>query len=61
MVFRMTYGIGQMVMVTWVKSPKTTGDMRKVGFGQVVALALLVIPMLTASEIYNGKSLKACA
>ncbi|PVH92734.1 hypothetical protein DM02DRAFT_662651 [Periconia macrospinosa] len=51
--FSLTYGISQTVVVTWVNSPKTTGDVRRMGFGQVVSLALLAIPALTASEIYN--------
>lgn len=54
-IFSMTYGISQTVFVRWYKPPKTTDDIRRIGFGQVVALALLVIPTLAACEIYNGQ------
>lgn len=53
--FSMAYGISQTVAITWFDNPKTTDDARRMGFGQVVALALLAIPALTASEIYNGE------
>jgi hypothetical protein len=53
-IFSMTYGISQSVFVRWYKPPKTTDDIRRMGFGQVVALALLIIPILAACEIYNG-------
>lgn len=53
--FSLTYGISQTVVVTWDNSPDTSDDVRRMGFGQVVTLALLAIPALTASEIYNGE------
>ncbi|KAF2638691.1 hypothetical protein P280DRAFT_551295 [Massarina eburnea CBS 473.64] len=53
MVFSITFGISQVVVVTWIDNPETTDDVRRMGFGQVVAIALLAIPMLTGAEIYN--------
>ncbi|PSN66663.1 hypothetical protein BS50DRAFT_620883 [Corynespora cassiicola Philippines] len=51
---RLVYGITQTVVVTWYKSPKTTDGVRRMGFGQVVVIALLALPILTASEFYNA-------
>lgn len=53
--FSITFGIAQTIFVTWINSPETTEDVRRMGFGQVVAIALLAIPFLTGAEIYNGK------
>lgn len=58
-VFSLVFGISQMIVITWLENPKTTDDVRRMGFGQVVALALLAIPALTAAEIYNGKLSKS--
>lgn len=52
--FSIAFGIAQTIVVTWVDSPKTTDDVRRMGFGQVVAIGLLAIPLLTGAEIYNG-------
>lgn len=56
--FSITYGISQTIFVTWIDSPNTTDDVRRMGFGQVVAIALLAIPILTGAEIYNGECFK---
>ncbi|KAF1971552.1 hypothetical protein BU23DRAFT_569720 [Bimuria novae-zelandiae CBS 107.79] len=52
--YYLAFGISQTATYTWIDSPKTTDDVRRMGFGQVVALALLAIPILAGMEIYNG-------
>jgi hypothetical protein len=58
MLFGLSFGMSQTVVMIWVENPKTTDDVRRMGFGQVVAIALLVLPILAASEIYNGKTVE---
>jgi hypothetical protein len=53
--FGLAFGISQAVVTIWVANPNTTDDVRRMGFGQVVAIALLALPILAASEIYNGE------
>lgn len=53
--FFLVYNFINTTMVTWFWGIKTTDKIREMGFGQVVALALLAIPILTATEIYNGE------
>jgi hypothetical protein len=48
-------GLSDSTVVTWFYGVDTTGDHSRFGFGQVVPLALLIIPILTASEIYNAE------
>jgi hypothetical protein len=50
-------GISQTVLVIGPYSPDISNDVRSMGFGQIVALMMLAIPALTASEIYNSEHL----
>lgn len=49
-------GVSEMISIQG-KDIKTTNDSRKMGFGQVVPIVLLVVPLLAATEIYDGKRL----
>jgi hypothetical protein len=52
--FTIAHGISKTVTTIWIHSPKISGPIRRMGFGQVVAIALISLPLLTAAEIYNG-------
>jgi hypothetical protein len=54
--FSMTFGVSKTVNTIWIDSPKASKHVRRMGFGQVVAIALITLPLLTAAEIYNGMS-----
>lgn len=55
LLFSFAYGAAQAIKTVWFSGTKTSDDVRRMGFGQVCALALLAIPALTACEIYNGE------
>ncbi|KAL0934406.1 uncharacterized protein CTRU02_211205 [Colletotrichum truncatum] len=52
--FSFLYGIGQLVIRCWVKAPKLTPESREMGFGQIMALFLLILPILAAGEVFTG-------
>lgn len=54
--FSFTYGIAQVVVYRWVKAPKLSEQSSAWGFGQLVALLLLILPFLSASEAFYGSS-----
>jgi hypothetical protein len=58
-VFVLTYGISKTVGTVWMDGPKPTRQIERMGFGQVVAIALIGLPLLTAAEIYNGMLVSA--
>jgi hypothetical protein len=43
-------------IVIWLTDTKTTGDERKMGLSQTVAMTLLTLSTLAASEIYNVRA-----
>jgi hypothetical protein len=47
-------------MIIWFSGVASVGNVRRMGFGQVVSLTLLAIPLLSATEIYNGKCASTC-
>jgi len=49
--FYFTFGVAETIGVTWFDNPRTTEDAQRTGFGQVVAIAMLAIPILTGAEI----------
>ena len=53
--FYFTFGVAETIGVTWLDNPRTTEDAQRTGFGQVVAIAMLAIPILTGAKIHNGK------
>ncbi|KAF2276978.1 uncharacterized protein EI97DRAFT_500633 [Westerdykella ornata] len=51
--FGMAYGLLNAVNLVWRDSPTVKKGVRRMGFGQVVALMMIAIPLLSATEIYN--------
>lgn len=49
------WGVSQIIQTRWLDAPRMADEVRTMSFGQIVAIALLAIPILTALEIYNGK------
>jgi len=55
--FGVTYGIAQVVVAREaVPTSGLVGDQNAMGFGQLVPLLLMALPVLAAGEIYFGKS-----
>lgn len=59
--FFLVYGTRGTLSAVWYTNIKVSDDARAVGFGQVVAIALLVIPLLAAAQMFYRKSfLSSC-
>jgi hypothetical protein len=56
--FSLSYGITQLVMYRWAWAPSLEEGMDSMGFGQIMAVFLLVLPFLAAAETYYGTTLK---
>lgn len=52
--FSLSYGIAQLVWFRWAGSPLLQEDAVSMGFGQIMAIFLLVLPPLAAIESYYG-------
>jgi len=52
--FSLTYGVAQLVQYRWVEAPLLDEDSNSMGFGQIMAVFLLVLPPLAAVESYYG-------
>jgi len=52
--FSFFYGIWQLVFIRWTNQPLLEEDARSMGFGQIMAIFLLVLPPLAAVESYYG-------
>ena len=54
--FGLSYGISQVSVYRWDRPPNMTEDAKAMSFGQIVPLFLLILPALTAAEIFYGKT-----
>lgn len=52
--FSLSYGIAQLVAFRWTGAPLLQEDAVSMGFGQIMAIFLLVLPPLAAIESYYG-------
>ncbi|KAK3293970.1 uncharacterized protein B0H64DRAFT_177114 [Chaetomium fimeti] len=52
--FSLSYGITQLVSYRWVWAPRLEEDIKSMGFGQIMAVFLLILPFLAAAESYYG-------
>lgn len=52
--FSFSYGICQGVSYAFIEAPDLTKEARELGFGQLMALLLLLLPCLAAGEVYGG-------
>ena len=53
--FGLSYGVSQVVVIRWASNaPKLQAGSNHVDFGQIMTLALLVLPLLAAVEIFHG-------
>lgn len=52
--FSLSYGIAQLVAFRWTRAPLLQEDAVSMGFGQIMAIFLLVLPPLAAIESYYG-------
>ncbi|KAF5009952.1 hypothetical protein FDECE_3859 [Fusarium decemcellulare] len=57
--FSFSYGVGQVVLYRWRFNIDLMADANYMGFGQIMALFLLVLPFLSAFETYYGYVEKA--
>jgi hypothetical protein len=55
--FGNTFGVAQIYLWRWVVRVNGTGSENSMGFGQLVAVLLLALPLLAAGEVYYGKCL----
>ena len=55
LLFTFSYGVAQVVASRWLGAPKLAEEANRMGFGQIVPLLLLAIPVLIAAEIYYGE------
>ena len=54
--FGLVFGISQVVVYRSLAHPSQfVGNENTLGFGQLVALLLIMLPIMTAGEIYNGR------
>ncbi|PGH07938.1 hypothetical protein AJ79_06146 [Helicocarpus griseus UAMH5409] len=51
--FNLAYALTSTVSVRWITSPKLAEGARRMGFGQIVSLFLLLFPAMAAAEIYR--------
>jgi hypothetical protein len=49
----LTYGFVQLIVYRWILLDAQ--DVKEMGFGQITPLFMLVLPVLTAAEIYHGE------
>lgn len=52
--FSLSYGITQLIQYRWMFAPPLHEDSISMGFGQIMAVFLLLLPPLTAAESYFG-------
>ncbi|KAJ4007468.1 hypothetical protein NW766_010154, partial [Fusarium irregulare] len=55
--YSFAYGISQVVFYRWLEAPSLDADTNYMGFGQIMAIFLLVLPFLAAAECYHGISI----
>lgn len=55
--FSYSYGISQAATYRWEDPPTLSDDSSYMGFGQIMPILLLVLPMFAALEAYYGSSL----
>jgi hypothetical protein len=53
--FSFSYGLTQTVQYRWTSAPKLSPESSRMGFGQLMPILLLLLPMLAAEETYYGK------
>jgi hypothetical protein len=53
--FGLSYGLTQVIIARWDSQAVPDDQANIMGFGQIVPLVLLVLPMFSASEVYYGK------
>lgn len=56
--FSYSYGIFQVILYRWTVAPPLTEESNRMGFGQIMPLLLLLLPILVAGETYYGE--RAC-
>lgn len=52
--FSFAYGISQVSLYRWNNAPPLTSETEYMGFGQIMAVFLLVLPFIAAAEPYYG-------
>ncbi|KAL2135259.1 hypothetical protein VTI74DRAFT_9244 [Chaetomium olivicolor] len=50
--FSLSYGLSQVALFRWLAAPELDEESRFLGFGQIMALALLILPFMAAGECY---------
>jgi len=48
------YGVSQVIFYRWLAAPSLDADTNYMGFGQIMAMFLLVLPFFAAAECYHG-------
>ncbi|KAF4845253.1 hypothetical protein CGCSCA4_v006806 [Colletotrichum siamense] len=56
--FSLSYGISQVVDLAFLSAPNVTKESREMGFGQLMALFLILLPFFAAGESYSGECWK---
>ncbi|OAP57654.1 hypothetical protein AYL99_08392 [Fonsecaea erecta] len=57
--FALSYGITQITTLRWgAYHPQLQAGSTRIDFGQIVPLILLILPLLSAAEIFNEKEIK---
>ena len=59
--FGNTWGFAQVYVARWQAAPTVVGNENELGFGQLVPLFLLALPVLAAVEGYTGMLLCTCS
>ncbi|KIL86297.1 hypothetical protein FAVG1_10695 [Fusarium avenaceum] len=54
--YSFAYGVSQVIFYRWLGAPSLNADTDYMGFGQIMAIFLLVLPFLAATECYHGTS-----
>jgi hypothetical protein len=53
--FQFVYGTSNTIQAVWYSDVQVTDELKILGFGQVVAVGLLVLPLLAFVDIVHGK------
>jgi hypothetical protein len=55
--YGLSYGLTQTMVLRWGSEVELTPETQAMGFGQIVPLSLIILPLLTAVELFSGKQL----
>ncbi|KXH27840.1 hypothetical protein CSIM01_06759 [Colletotrichum simmondsii] len=61
LIFTFGFGVSQIVLRRFLKSPDLTPESIEMGFGQIVALFLLLQPLMAVGDVYTGEALPLAA